>query len=230
MITDALCSGSSYVQRAGTQIQPHVKPFRDAVRSLIPASFKWWVELDDDIGFSIRWFWMGHAAVSYIGRVQDVDPSIMLSLLSVVDWEDEVGRAIQSVEAYEAELLTIAQSNRRNRLTDSNLAPIEMPPPGPLSVEAKKQLSRARYVQGIKYREFITEPARILMIPSDHELANDRRMKDEDDFKRSLRLERVQGVARKAFKSSLSPSQIEDMIVTASRRKKPLFTRKGGTQ
>lgn len=226
MITDTLCPGSSFVGVAGTQIQPHVKPFRDAVRSLIPTSFKWWVELDDDIGFSIRWFWMGHAAVSYIGRVEDVDPSIMLSLLSVVDWEDEVGRAIQSVEAYEAELLTVAQSNRRNRLTDSNLAPIEMPPPGPLSVDAKKQLSRARYVQGIKYREFITEPARILMRPSEQELANDSRMKEEDDFKRSLRLERVQGIPRKSFKSLLSPSQIEAMMAT-SRRRKPLYSRKG---
>jgi hypothetical protein len=243
MITEALCPGSSHVQFAGVQIQPHVKPFRDSIRSIIPSSFKWWVELDDDIGFSIRWIWMGNAAVSYVGRAEDLDPGILLSLISVVDWDDEVRRAIQSVEAYEAEALAIAQTNRRNSLIGSNLPRIEFPDPGPFSIEEKRRLARARFIQGIKYREFITEPTRILFQPTEGEIRNDVMRYEEDaDLRRSKidnycisqgrtgpRLSAARPFKLPPFtgsKSSVSASQIEDMIVTASRRRKPLFTRK----
>lgn len=243
MITDALCSGSSFVQHAGNNMQPHVKSFRDAIRVIIPPAFKWWVELDDDIGFSIRWIWMGNAAVSFIGRVEDVDPGILLALLSVVDWTEEIRRAIQSVEAYEAEALAIAQTNRRNALTGSSLPRVELPDPGPFSIDAKRQLARARYAQGVKYREFITEPARILFRPTEDELSNDAARIAEDMAKRHRQIagwtisqckpdvqfwdaKKIKLPPVSGSKSMMCSAEIDEMIATASRRKKPLYTRK----
>lgn len=123
-----------------------VSGMRASIQPLVPSDFYWWMEIDSDVGVSIRWVWLGHPSVVHVGGVQDFDLSIVLTLLRGVNWFVERQRAIESVEGYEAEALKAAQTRRRQKIVRGDakpLAPVEIPPPPPVSLEAKRAVRRA---------------------------------------------------------------------------------------
>lgn len=135
----------------GIQLQDAIPGLKRTIHRLIPDSFSWWLEIDADIGISTRWIWLGHPGVCRIGSVSDPDASIMLRLLQDTNWEEEVDAAIETVEAFEREALRIAQAKRRARVTSrDSLEPIQMPEPGPLTIEGKREQARKIIADSLK--------------------------------------------------------------------------------
>lgn len=101
--------------------------------------------MDSDVSLSLRWVWLGHPAVTHIGGISDFDFSILLALVRGVNWSTERDLAIESVEGYEQEVLRAAQVRRRQKQVGprTKLAPAEMAPTPPMSVEGKRVMHRA---------------------------------------------------------------------------------------
>lgn len=101
------------------------------IRELVPATFGWWMEIDHDLNFAVRWMWLGHPAVTRSGSVSDCDVSIMLAGLESVNWDEQATLAMADVEQTEADLLRVAQDRRRLKLSNPAqalaLPAVEMP-------------------------------------------------------------------------------------------------------
>lgn len=140
---------------AGSSMAVHA--VRRAVHEVIPGDFHWWMEIEPEIGQSIRWIWLGHTAVSHIGGVSDPNVAILVDLLRGVNWESERAVAIESVEGYEQAALQVAQEKRKNRFlgrSKGKLDEVRMPEPPPLSIEGKRivhrvGLARAGYAAAV---------------------------------------------------------------------------------
>ena len=128
-------------QRMMTILSDGASLLKKTIRSLIPPTFGWWLEMDHDVRISVRWLWLGHPAVVHSGSVSDTDVTIMLALLRGVDWDAEAAAAMENVEAAEAKLLRSAQERRRIKLTDKAhlvaLPPVELGTPVAISFNDK---------------------------------------------------------------------------------------------
>lgn len=137
-----LAAGTPAKATNPNSIQDALRHLRLRVRELIPEPFAWWLELDHDISMSVRWIWLGHPNVPHCGGISDTDVTIIIGLLERVDWSAEVTAAMESVEAFEREALTVAQKRRRLKITDKAnlraLDALEMPKPVPSSLAEKK--------------------------------------------------------------------------------------------
>lgn len=100
-------------------ISDAVARLRKTLREIIPATFGWWVEIDHDVQFTVRWIWLGHPAVTHCGSISDSDVTIAIWLLERVDWQSEALRAMDGIELREMELLLAAQQRRKLKLTGS---------------------------------------------------------------------------------------------------------------
>lgn len=167
--------------KSAVLVQTAIKTIRDSVRNVVPSDFAWWIEIDDEVGFAVRWIWTGHPGVSYVGRLLDSDASIACRMLLSVNWREEVDRSIQSVEAFERVALKAAQENRKLKLTGSNLPPISLPDPGPFSVGGKRQEASAAFVSGLHERRRRRAIA-ALLTPTQRELQNDFRARSRKPY------------------------------------------------
>lgn len=138
-----------------------VSTIRQVIQSVIPGDFHWWLEMESEIGISVRWVWLGHSAVSYVGGVRDSDITILLALLRDVNWFIERDKAIESVEGYEREALRIAQERRRIKAVGpkaTKLKTVEIPEPPPFTLEGKRiarsvGLARAGYESAVEEKQ-----------------------------------------------------------------------------
>lgn len=129
--------------RRGVAMTEGLALIKKSIHEIIPDTFGWWLEADNDVRISVRWLWLGHSAVTHSGSVSDCDVTILLELLRYVDWAEEAKEAMRSVEEAEAALLKNAQERRRLRLT-SNAHTLAAPPPletiepAPVTFEQKR--------------------------------------------------------------------------------------------
>lgn len=146
----------------GMGVETIVFSVNRTVQKLIPSDFHWWLEIDGDILASVRWVWLGHSAVNYIGGISDPSVILLVQLLKSVNWHVERQLAVESVEGYEEEALKAAQAKRRQRLTGSpteKIQPITIPEPPAMGVEAKRVVHRVKIARA-GYRAAVEESTR----------------------------------------------------------------------
>jgi hypothetical protein len=135
-------SAPSALLAIGGAAQSVVLDLRKQTQKFVPETFSWWLEIGPDFGFVIRWLWLGHRSVFYIGKVTDLDSSIALLLLEATDWEREIDLSILSVEDFERRALETAQRKRRLSIDGNGQAieAIRLPSPPPVSIDEKRDL------------------------------------------------------------------------------------------
>ncbi len=146
-----------------------ISALKKVISQLVPSTFSWWIEIDDTY-IGLRWIWNGHPTVSFVGRLQDSDTTILLALLAQVDWDQEIDLAIASVEEFERSALDAAQAKRKATLLNRTqaLADIELPKIPPVTIEEK----RSAY-QNHKAKEISRTVHGRTYAPTPRELAND---------------------------------------------------------
>ena len=149
------------ISQRSNQLQSAIPSLRAIINEIVPKAFSWWIEIDSDVGISVRWIWLGHPGVTRIGCVSDADTSIMVNVLRQINWDDEVNAAIETVESFEREALKVAQANRKALITSAESAkPLEMPAPSPFTLAGKKhvaQIARADSLKSRRKRELFQE-------------------------------------------------------------------------
>jgi len=140
------------ISHSAHRLQEAIPDLKAIINEVVPDSFSWWLEIDAVVGISIRWIWLGHPGVSHIGRFSDADATILISCLRKINWDDEINAAIASVESFEQEALRIAQANRKALMTasQSNLEPVKMPEPAPITIEGKRALVQKSIADELK--------------------------------------------------------------------------------